>query len=142
MQSLLESFRVRALNTNPSVVLLEGVNFLNLLELLLKRIFNSKIKTTPVAIDARLKRAKVTTISLLEHLSEREEEHRDLETCDSCLEADFLTGILKCHILVLVLVISVVKFGNDSEDPEGLSVKLLFKISLENVHHAEITADH
>ena len=40
MQALLEGFRVKALDTNPLVVFLEGFNLLNLLHLLLERIFD------------------------------------------------------------------------------------------------------
>ena len=41
VQSLLECFRVGAFHSDPSIVLLEGVNFLDILEFVLKRILNS-----------------------------------------------------------------------------------------------------
>lgn len=59
----------------------------------------------------------------------------------SSLEANLFTGILHSHLFVFELVVGVVKFRNNSEDPKGLSVKLLLKVTLKKIHHAELVAD-
>jgi len=66
------------------------------------------------------------------------EHHSNTEPNQPSLKTDLITCFLKHNLLALELFISVIKFRNLLNDPEGLTVKLLFEVSVQQVLHVEL----
>jgi hypothetical protein len=64
-----------------------------------------------------------------------------VESNKSCLEADLVAGLLDNHLFSLILLISVIKFWDLFDDPEGLSIKLLLQIWFKEISKAEFITD-
>jgi len=63
-----------------------------------------------------------------------------VETSDASLEANFTAVFFHDNLFALIGLIGVVKFRDLADDPEGLSVELLFQINRKQVRHLVLVA--
>lgn len=129
------------MDSNPLVVLLEVVNALSGLEFLLQSRLSIKRETAEVVIDLLLELRKVVVVETFQQLSNGEEHASDMEACHSSLEANFAAGIFHDELFALVLDVGVVELRDFKNNPESLAVKLLLKVSIEQVLHAVLLTD-
>jgi hypothetical protein len=59
----------------------------------------------------------------------------------ACFEADFVAGVFEDDFSALVSFISVVQFGDGTNDPESLPVQLLFEIGVKKFFQVHFVAD-
>lgn len=64
-----------------------------------------------------------------------------MEAGQASLEADLAAVLFHDDLLAFVGLIGVVEFWNLPDDPEGLSVKLLFEVGIQQVGHLVLVAD-
>lgn len=105
-------------------------------------VLNLKVEAAKVSVDGTLKGLPVAAKLLLNHLSKRKKSHGDLEAGDASLEADLLLLRLHYHVLSFVLLVSMIKFWDLENNPESLTIELLFKVGLKEVHQVELIADY
>jgi len=133
VQALLKCLRVRATNANPLIVLLEVLYANNLLKRGLEAVLFFERQAANVIINICFKTLHIAFVLLLKQLGKGVEEHCNLEAHEARFEADFFPCTLKHDLLIFIFVVRVVKLGNDTEDPEGLTVKLLLQVGVKNI---------
>lgn len=136
-----EGLVVGAVLAHPPVVLLEVVDFLDGLELLLELVFDVSRQAAVVAVKICFELAHVLLVANLESFTKSVEDHGDVETGESSLEADFVARVFHDQLCLFVLGIGVVELGNCTNDPEGLTVELLLEVMVEQVFQLELVAD-
>jgi hypothetical protein len=69
------------------------------------------------------------------------EDHCDVEPSKPRFEANFIPGFFKDDFFAFVLVVSVVELWDLSNDPERLSVQLLFQVGVKHILQLELVVD-
>ena len=136
-----QSLTIGAVSLEPLVVLVEVVDTFYGLELNLKFLFGLAIKTTIIIIEASADGVVVLSKLILDQVADCVEDHSDVETSHTGLEADLISGFFQDHLLTLELFVSVIKLGDLSNNPECLSVKLLLKVSIEHIVEFDVVTD-
>jgi hypothetical protein len=99
----------------------------------LKTVFNGSWKTSEVLIEGLAHIIEISLELAFNQVADREENHCYVEACKSCFEANFISRLLKNNFFALVLFISVIELRDLFDDPECLSVKLLFQVGIKNI---------
>lgn len=69
------------------------------------------------------------------------EDHCDVEPSKPRFEANFISGFFQDDFFAFVLVVGMVKLWDLSNDPERLSVELLFQVSVKHILQLELVVD-
>lgn len=98
-------------------------------------------EASEVLVNFSIKLAELFVESGLKEFSQLVEDHSHMEAGQASLEADLAAVLFHDDLLAFVGLIGVVEFWNLPDDPEGLSVKLLFEVGIQQVGHLVLVAD-
>jgi hypothetical protein len=107
----------------------------------LKKLLGLSIEASEVVVEPRTEILVVFAKFVFDQITDRVEDHGDVEASHAGLEADFITGLFQDDLLTLEFIVSVVEFGDLPDDPEGLSIQLLLQVSIKHVIKLDSVAD-